>query len=52
MRTGNTGERGGGRRMYVSGLNVNVNIIVDMKSAYLFYLFYLGLFEWKSLSGE
>ena len=35
MRTGNTGERGWGRRMYVSGLKVSVNTVVDMKSVYL-----------------
>ena len=37
MRTGNTGKVGGGRRMYASGLNINVNTVVDMKSVYLFY---------------
>ena len=35
MRTGNMGEGGGGRRMYVSGLNVSVNTAVDVKSVYL-----------------
>lgn len=29
------GEGGGGRRMYVSGLNVSVNTAVDVKSVYL-----------------
>ena len=35
MRTGNTGKVGGERGMYASGLNINVNTVVDMKSVYL-----------------
>ena len=36
MRTGNTGGGRGGC-VCMSGLNVSVNIVVDMKSVYLFY---------------